>query len=67
MLQSVTMYFVAQEALKSPLCDRVYLTHIEKVFPVDTYFPVQVFQDEGFKQIRYLRIPCYLSGICNEC
>ncbi|XP_065884115.1 dihydrofolate reductase-like [Dysidea avara] len=42
---------VYDEALKSPLCDKVYITHVEKQFPVDTYFPIQTFRDEGFKQI----------------
>lgn len=53
--------FIIQEALKSPLCDRVYLTHIEKTFPVDAYFPGQVLQDEGFKQIRYVTVNDALS------
>ena len=35
------------------MCDKVYITHVEKQFPVDAYFPVQTFHDEGFKQIRY--------------
>ena len=56
-MTSGNLFCCLQEALKSPLCDRVYLTHIEKVFPVDTYFPAQAFQDEGFKQIRYLGMP----------
>ncbi|XP_065884520.1 dihydrofolate reductase-like [Dysidea avara] len=44
-------YGVYDEALRSPLCDKVYITHVEKQFPVDAYFPVQTFHDEGFKQI----------------
>jgi len=53
MLSFVCAYFM-QEALKSPLCDKVYVTHVEKQFPVDTYFPVQTFHDEGFKRIKYV-------------
>jgi len=44
--------------MKSPLCNKVYITHVDKQFPVDVYFPVQTFRDEGFKQIKYVGIYC---------
>ena len=39
--------------MKSPLCDKIYITHVEKQFPVDAYFPVQTFRDQGFNIIWY--------------
>ncbi|XP_065061279.1 dihydrofolate reductase-like, partial [Rhopilema esculentum] len=45
---------VYEEAIKSPQCDRIYLTHVQGDYGCDIFFPQ--FDEEVYKKVRWVNL-----------